>query len=126
MPDNNEDHTSLVTTYVVNKTSQYVTLTLIVGGPGQTATSLVVLDETELLLAHPGDIFDYQIGKNKDLGGRTLKIVTTVTDTAENHNHTELIIRLKGGVIFREYPLSKEVNDNGSAVYNAEITFFSF
>lgn len=122
MPDN----TSLVTTYVVNNTNQFITLTLIIGGPEQTATSLIAIDDDIRLPDHAGDLFDYQLGHNNDLQGKKLKITTTITDTADDHNHTELIIRLKGGVLFREYPLSKEVEVDGSATYYAEISFYSF
>jgi len=119
------DNTSLVTTYVVNKTNQFVMLTLLIGGAEQTGTSTVELD-TEILIEQGGDLFDFTIGKNKDLADRTLVISTTISDTSRETNHTELIVRLKGGVIFREYALSKEVDEGGKAIYFCEIDFFQF
>ncbi|ETZ21765.1 hypothetical protein [Pedobacter sp. V48] len=120
------DNTNLSTTYVVNKTTKIVTLTLLIGASGQTGNSLVRLDDGSLNVEASGDLFDFEIGANKDLGGKKLTITTTISDTAKDHNHTELIIRLKGGAVFREYALGKEVNENESAVYFCELNFFKF
>jgi hypothetical protein len=120
------ENTTLVTTYVINKTNQFITLSLLIGGSGQTATSNARLDNTQLFTGQAADVFDFQIGKNSELNSKKLIIATTVSDTSPDHNHTELIVRLKGGVVFREYPLSKEVDAGGSAVYYCEISFFQF
>lgn len=122
------DQTTLSTTYVVNSTQNFVRISLIIGGAEQTGESTIRLEDSEMLTDYKGDLYDFVIDRNQDLGGKTLYVISTISDTNNDpsNNHTELTVRLKGGVIFREYPLSKVVAENGYATYICEINFYNF
>jgi len=103
-----------------------VSLEIIIGAPGQTGNSLIRLDdETPIEDQHAGSYNETPIDSNKNLQGKTLWITTTISDTSRDTNYTEMIIRLRGGVVFREYHLSKTVDKEGDSVpYICAIEFF--
>lgn len=108
--------TALDTVYLVNDTSKLVTIEIIIGAAGQTASTTLELDDAILIDDQKGSLPEKEVGSNQTLNNKQLRIVSTVTDTAQDSNYTEMILRLRGGVVFREYTLSKTVDENGDSV----------
>ncbi len=125
--------TTLTTDYIVNGSDQLVTLELIIGAPGQTAKTVLKVDGNspkqstngDLPASFSGGLNETKIDTNKNLSGKILEISTDVTDTSKETNHTELIVRLRGGKYgFTEYPLVLVVdNDGDDAMYKVTIKF---
>lgn len=116
----------IVKTYILNRSSEDIKLSLIIGGIEQTGTSLITLDEDLILKDHPGDLHQYVIGQNDNLHKKVLNIITVVTDTSPNHNHTDLYVLLEGGFVTKGYKMEEEVQPGATSVYTAEITFYQF
>jgi hypothetical protein len=117
--------TALDTLYFVNGSNKNVTLEAITGDVGQKSRMSIDLDGKEIAKNHDGSFPETVLGSNKDLLAQTLTIVCTIADTSRNTNFTELRLRLKGGIIFQEYPLFAEVENEGDSVkYICIITFF--
>jgi hypothetical protein len=118
-----DGQTTLNTAYFVNNSTNGVVLDIIYGDPGQTAATVVSLDDLVIVPGNNGDI-NINLGAGRDLIGKTLDITATVSDTSHTSNHTEMIIRLRGGAAFREFVLSDEVANEGDVVpYSAIIRF---
>ncbi|MFC1226302.1 hypothetical protein ACFE6N_21040 [Pedobacter sp. BG31] len=118
--------TDLVKTYILNRSSEDIKLSLIVGGIEQTAASLITLGEELISKDYPGDLHQKIIGQNNNLHKKVLNIVTVITDTAPNHNDTDLYVLLEGGFVTKGYKMQEEVQPGASAVYTVEITFYQF
>lgn len=117
--------TALDTLYFVNGSNKNITLEAITGDVGQTSRMSIDLEGKEIVKNHNGSFPETVLGSNKELLGQTLTIVCTIADTSRNTNFTELRLRLKGGIIFQEYPLFAEVENEGDSVkYICIITFF--
>ena len=121
-----EERQSLNTIYVVDETGQSIRLQIIIGAIGQTATTSIVIGDNIIEGNFTGGAFDRIIGTNSGLDGKTLSIVSTITDTSVDTNLTELHITIKGGPQVKKYPLlSKTVQAQGnSASYICVIEFF--
>lgn len=66
-----------------------------------------------------------EIGNNSELNGKKLKIVATISDTSRKTNLTFLNIKINGGVLTRNYPLYKTVENEGDAAdYYCNIEFY--
>jgi len=118
--------TDLVKTYILNRSSEDIKLSLIIGGIEQTGASLITLGEDLILKDHPGDLHQYVIGQNNNLHKKILNIITVITDTSPNHNDTDLYVLLEGGFVTKGYKMQEKVQPGASAVYTAEITFYQF
>jgi len=118
--------TDIVKTYILNRSSEEIKLSLIIGGIEQTGTSLVTLNEEMVLKDYPGDLHQKVIGQNDNLHLKKLNIITVITDTSPNHNHTDLYVLLEGGFVTKGYKMEEEVQPGASTVYTAEITFYQF
>lgn len=117
--------TTLDRLYIVNDSSNEVTLEVKVGDIGQTSDMTIKLDEDIIAEEHAGDFNEMVIGTNKGLTGKKLSIVAVITDTSRQTNLTSLAISLKGGLFPATFPLSKEVSEEGESVdYMALIEFF--
>ncbi len=120
-----DEKTSLDTVYLVNGSDTAVTLELILGAPGQTGTTDIILDTTNIITGEKGSLPEFALGTNKKLSGSTMQITTVVSDTAKDTNYLEAIIRIRGGVRFAEYVLYKTVEQEGGfAIFTARIEFF--
>jgi hypothetical protein len=120
-----EEKTTLDTVYLVDGSSRNVTLEIIVGAPGQTAVTDIILGDTNLVKGKKGSIDEFILGANKELNGKKLFITTVMVDTSRDTNNVESIIRLRGGFKFIEYPLFKVVKNEGdSAIFSSSIEFF--
>lgn len=118
--------TALDTLYLVNKTNQKISLEIITGGIGQTSTITAEIDEDRIIDGVNSYLPETVIGNNKDLNDKTLIIACTVADTSRDTNYTELIVRIKGGISFREYTLFKNVEEEGDSVdYVCLIHFYN-
>lgn len=116
---------ALDTLYFVNSSNRNVTLEAITGGVGQTSKMTVDIDGEEKAKNHPGNLPETVLGSNKDLQAKTLTVVCVITDTSNDTNYTELRLKLNGGIMFQEFPLFAEVENNGDSVkYVCVITFF--
>lgn len=118
--------TDLVKTYILNRSSDDIKLSLIIGGIEQTGTSLITLNEDMVLKDYQGDLHQKVIGQNDNLHLKKLNIITVVTDTSPNHNHTDLYVLLEGGFVTKGYKMEEEIQPGAATVYNAEITFYQF
>ncbi|SDG97074.1 hypothetical protein SAMN05421827_1142 [Pedobacter terrae] len=118
--------TDLVKTYILNRSSEDIKLSLIIGGIEQTGTSLITLNEELILKDYQGDLHQKIIGQNDNLHQKVLNIITVITDTSPNHNHTDLYVLLEGGFVTKGYKMEEEVQPGASTVYTAEITFYQF
>lgn len=118
--------TDIVKTYILNRSSADIKLSLVIGGIEQTGTSLITLGEALILKDHPGDLHQQVIGQNNNLHQKVLNIVTVITDTAPNHNDTDLYVLLEGGFVTKGYKMQENVQPGASAVYTVEITFYQF
>ncbi|BAV10080.1 hypothetical protein [Filimonas lacunae] len=117
--------TALDTVYLVNDTGKDVSLEIIIGAIGQTASSSIELDDQVLIADQKGSLPEMKVGINQLLSNKELRVISTVTDTSQDSNYTEMILRLRGGVVFREYVLSKTVDENGESVpYLCIIKFY--
>jgi hypothetical protein len=119
--------TALDTLYFVdNSEDKDVTLEIITGGINQTSTIDAEIDNIIIIDSAHGYVPPKIIGKNKNLIGKILIISCTITDTSRDTNFTELRIRLNGGIIFIEYPLFAEVENEGDSInYRCVIRFFN-
>ncbi len=121
-----EDRTSLDTLYLVNRTNQKVSLEIITGGIEQTSTINAEIDDIKVVDGVNGYLPETVLGKNKDLNGKILIVACTISDTSRNTNYTELILRLRGGMTFREYHLFATVENEGDSVsYICIIHFYN-
>ena len=121
------DTTTLIKTYVLNRSSEDVKISLIIGGIEQTGTSLITLNDIMLYDDHQGNLMHEVIGKNNSLHNKELRIITAITDTAPNHNETDLVVLLEGGLVTNGYKLEKLAErDGGTVVYTVTITFYQF
>ena len=118
--------TDIVKTYILNRSSEDIKLSLIIGGIEQTGTSLMTLNEDMVLKDYQGDLHQKVIGQNDNLHLKKLNIITVVTDTSPNHNHTDLYVLLEGGFVTKGYKMEEEVQPGATSVYTAEITFYQF
>lgn len=121
-----DKRTALDTLYFVNESNKKVSLEIITGGLGQTSTFDVEIEGIlDIKNAH-GNIPQTVISDNKTLNGKILIISCTITDTSRDTNYTELRIRLNGGIMFLEYPLFANVENEGDTVdYRCVIRFFN-
>ncbi|WP_316738410.1 hypothetical protein [Pedobacter aquatilis] len=127
MPEEIEEGTSLVRTYVLNRSAEDVKLSLIIGGIEQTGLSLITLDDVSIYKAYPGNLMHEVIGQNNNLGGKKLRVITAVTDTSPNHNDTDLMVLLEGGFVTNGYKLEKTTERDGETViYTVIISFYQF
>jgi hypothetical protein len=110
------DQTALDTVYLVGDSEKEVTLEIIIGEAGQTATTNINIDAIPKVEDFRGSYPENPLGTNRELQNKTLFIATTITDTSELSNVTEMIIRLRGGAAFREYHLSKVVEEDHQSV----------
>lgn len=117
--------TALDTLYFVNSSNKNVTLEAITGGVGQKSRMTVTLEGQDVVRNFDGSLPETIIGSNKDLQEKALTVVCTIADMSRDTNFTELRLRLKGGIMFQEYPLFAEVENEGDSVkYVCLITFF--
>lgn len=117
--------TTLDTLYLINSTTRKVNLDITVGDEGQTSLLTVRLNKEIIEENHSGNLTKCTIGKNNELNGKVLKIEVTIADTSRKTNLTFVNIKLSGGVLTRNYPLYKTVNNEGdSADYYCHIKFF--
>ncbi len=120
-----EEKTTLDTAYLVDGSNRPVTVEIIVGAPGQTATTDMILGDKNILRGKKGSIDEFTLDTNKTLNGKKLHITTVMVDTSRDTNNVEAIIRLRGGFKFIEYELFKVVKNEGdNAIFTAVIEFF--
>jgi hypothetical protein len=120
-----DEKTSLDTVYLVNGTDAAVTLEIILGAPGQTGTTDIILDKVNIITAINGSLPEFALGTNRKLNGTVMQITTVISDTAKDTNYLESVIRLRGGTRFSEYVLFKTVEKNGGyAIFTSRIEFF--
>ncbi len=120
-----KEKTSLDTAYLVNGSDGAITLEIILGAPGQTGTTDIILDKVNIITGETGSLPEFALGTNKKLNGKTMSITTVISDTAKDTNYLEAIIRIRGGIRFSEYILYKTVDKNGgSAIFTSSIEFF--
>jgi hypothetical protein len=120
-----DEKTTLDTAYLVNGSDAAVTLEIILGAPGQTGTTDILLDNVNIITGEKGSLREFALGTNKKLNGRTMQITTVASDTAKDTNYLESIIRIRGGIRFSEYVLYKTVEkQGGSAIFTSRIEFF--
>ena len=120
-----EEKTTLDTVYLVNGSAGNVTLEVIVGAPGQTAVTDIILGDDNIVKGKKGSINEFALGPNKELNGKKLHITTVMVDTSKDTNNVESIIRLRGGFKFIEHSLFKVVKNEGdNAIFTSVIEFF--
>lgn len=113
------------TAYLVNGSDSAITLEIILGAPGQTGTTDIILDKVNIITGESGSLPEFAVGTNKKLHGKTMFITTVISDTAKDTNYLEAIFRIRGGVRFSEYILYKTVDKNGgSSIFTSSIEFF--
>ncbi len=124
-PQNSQ--TTLNTAYFLNDTKENINLNLLISAPGQTSTSVVSLDDIPINESPlKGDVF-LTLGSNAKLDKKVLRITTIVTDTSRESNQTGVDVKIKGGLLDKEYPLQAEVlNEGDSVVYSIIIRFKKF
>jgi hypothetical protein len=121
-----DKRTALDTLYFVNESNKKVSLEIITGGLGQTSTFDAKIEGILDIKKANGSIPQTIISDNKTLIGKILIISCTITDTSRDTNYTELRIRLNGGIMFIEYPLFANVENEGDTVdYRCVIRFFN-
>lgn len=119
-------NTTLDTLYLVDQSDLEVTLSVTIGGANQTSLMTIKMDDEVLVQNHSGDLNKTLLGANKNLHGKKLRIVATITDTSRDTNYTSLGIVLGGGLIGITFPLLKTVEKEGQSVnYLCLIEFFS-
>jgi hypothetical protein len=120
-----EGNTALDTLYVLNNTSNDVTLEILMGDKGQSFDLSVTLDDNILANHKPSDFLEKVIGTNSNLNGKVLRVAANIMDLSKETNLTTLTITLKGGKANRKFPLAKSVNAEGESVdYACRIEFF--
>lgn len=121
---NEERKTALDTLYFVNDKDTDISLEIITGSVGQTSTIHAEINGVFDREAN-GQLTETVIGNNKTLKGKNLIVTCAITDTSRETNYTELIVRLKGGMFYKEYPLYATVEEEGdTVVYVCVIRFF--
>lgn len=117
--------TSLDTLYFVNKSNKKISLEAFSGGIGQTSAIQIKIDGM-IDEEFEGNLPETVLGQNKDLIDKDLILSCTITDTSKETNYTELIIRIRGGLLYAEYPLYATVDNEGDVVsYRCVIRFFN-
>lgn len=120
-----EEKTTLDTVYLTDSSSRPVTLEIIVGAPGQTAVTDIILGDDNIVKGKKGSLNEFVLDANKALNGKKLHITTVMVDTSRDTNNVESIIRLRGGFKFIEHELFKVVKSEGdSAIFTSVIEFF--
>lgn len=90
-----------------------VTLRVVVGD-GQLGSSLVSVDKTQIA---SGAIAFLTVGTGPSLVGKSLRVVTTVTDVQRMTNRTSVLYLLRGGKADRDLPLEETVDEEGDSVH---------
>lgn len=117
--------TTLDTLYLINDSTRRVNLDITVGDEGQKSLLTVRLDKNNLVENHDGNLVKCQIGRNRELKSKVLKITATITDVSKTTNLTFFNVKLSGGILTRSYPLYKMVDEEGdSADYYCHIEFY--
>ena len=120
------ESTTLETLYLVNGSPNEVKLSIDVGDPGQSSDMTVRLSGNVIVEDHPGELPQRVIGTNKNLEGKILTIVATITDMPQTSNVTRLQINLSGGPVPSNFKLRRKVDKEGQSVdYLCLIEFFN-
>ena len=111
--------TTLNTSYNVKDAN--VSLTIIIGD-GQFGSSAVLLDSEKKTNGH--NITNYPLGSGSSLDGKTLRIVTIVSDTNPSTTNMDVTYQFKGGVADQNFSLSYAVASQGDALtFDASFVF---
>jgi len=102
--------------YELKKDASPVTLDLIIGDKGQSPDLNVKLNSKKLLTNHDKSIKNLLIDTNDNLNTKVLRITGNVTDTSEDSNKIEVVIRVKGGKNNLEKKFSVTVEESGEEV----------
>lgn len=123
--ENFEEKTTLDTVYLIDGSIRKVMFELVVGAPGQTAVTDIILGNDNIMKGKKGSIDEFSLGTNKELNGKKLNVTTVVTDTSRDTNLAEVTLHLQGGFKAMEYPLIKIVKEEGdTVVFTFAIEFF--
>lgn len=119
MPDNSKMRTVVYDLYQVHNSDDPVFLTLTVGH-AQDGSTEVKLDGQQV-----GDIqvnsFRMELGKNKDLVNKELKITSLVTDVQQNIDVVSMTVVLSGGVEIATWVMVQASEDNKSYPFRCTI-----
>ena len=85
-----------------------ITVTVVVGN-GQRGNTLVAVDSEEL--ANGPNVTSLAIGKGSDLAGKTLTLLTTVSQTNTSTQNAVVTYRLRGGPLDRDDQLQDDFAD---------------
>lgn len=118
--------TSLNTGYLVNSSDSIVTVEIIIGSMGQHGRTHVELTDGIFTHDFDGSLPETNLATNFQLRDKHLIISSVIQDLSDQSNLTELILRLRGGVVFREYHLSNIAEEDKKAIeYNIIIRFIT-
>lgn len=107
--------------YELNASGEQVKLTVIIGH-SQSASTTVKIDGN--LIHQAEDSFSINLGKNKDLINRDLRIVSMLTDIQETFDVVSQTISLNGGKELKSWVLSEQSQDGETYMFTTSIGFF--
>jgi hypothetical protein len=116
------EQTAISTSYPLSFNA--IEVTIIIGSIGQTGESEIWLNNMELDMNISGSFKRTYLPA--EVNGKTMDIFTVVTDTSLLSNYTEVAVDIRGGLSHFQFPMHKEVVNEGESVfYQTSIRFFS-
>ena len=102
--------------YLLKNDGSPVILNVIIGDKGQSPDIDVKLNSKKLVTGQNDSIKNLEIGIDKAITGKVLKIAGNVVDTADDSNKIEVTVKLKGGVNDFSKKFSVTVEEDGEEV----------
>ena len=87
------------TYYLVNESDLQVTLAVIMDAPAQASTTTIDLEDNVIEPGYAGSYPQKALDSNINLIGKTIIIVTTVTNTSGAQAEAKKTVVLKGGLV---------------------------
>lgn len=111
--------------YLINKSTDKITLDLKIGDTGQASVSDVMIDDKTILSGAEGNIKKLELGSNKSLRGKFLDVIIIITDVATDTDKTSVDFSLNGGPAPYEFFMQKTVLQQGQSVAYKMSIFFT-
>ena len=112
------------TFYLVNESEEQVMLEVVMDSPAQTCTTTIDLENNVIEPGHAGSYAEKPLDTNISLIGKTIFIVTTVTNTSGMQAEAKMTVILKGGLSNRETPFSATIEESDSVNFKYICKFF--
>lgn len=110
--------------YILGNSNNEVSLETEIDAPGGTCTTRVKLDDEEVIENRPGSLPRTPMATSNDIKGRTLFVITTVTNTTAGELDARVKVMISGGEEPSTEELAKKIPAHENAVFIYTCKFF--